>query len=538
MPLHLPSSIHCELSEIRVHSDDNRLIARPRKRIISMLSRIAPRACVALLVATFFGWTPEIAAAPMRFHLNFDPGISTQPFTGRIYVMLFEKEVANLQPGPNWFRPEPFYVRDVKDWKPGQVLTMGVECLGYPVPMDKIPPGVYSVQAVMDFGQGLSFSTAPGNGYSQTVRREIDPVQTGVVSLKLDRIYRERPFVETERVKLIDIESKNLTAFHGKSVHLRAGVVLPASWASQPQRRYPIVYEVPGFSGNHFMAFGAERRQATNVAGEEMIWVVLDPNCPLGHHVFADSANNGPYGQALIEELIPALEKKFRGLATPQSRFLTGHSSGGWSSLWLQVTYPDFFNGVWSTAPDPVDFRDFQRIDLYKPNVNMFVDGDGQPRPIARAGNKPALWYKGFSDMEEVMGHGGQLASFEAVFSERGADDRPRRLWDRKTGAVDAAVAKTWENYDIRLVLERNWKPLGPKLAGKIHVYMGDADTFYLEGATKLLKKSLAGLGSDAVVELFPERHHGNLIDPMLRARMNREMAERFRVSRPLRQAQ
>ncbi len=210
---------------------------------------------------------------------------------------------------------------------------------------------------------------------------------------------------------------------------------------------------------------------------------------------------------------------------------LTGHSSGGWSSLWLQVAYPDFFGGVWSTAPDPVDFRDFQMIDLYKPGTNMFTDAEGKPRPIARSGNRPSLFYKGFSDMEEVMGHGGQLQSFEAVFSPRGADGRPKKLWDRKTGAVDPAVAMEWEKYDIRLVLERNWKTLGPKLAGKIHVYMGDADTFYLEGATKLLQKSLRDLGSDAVVELFPGKNHGSLMDRTLRERIGKEMAELFRKS-------
>jgi hypothetical protein len=129
------------------------------------------------------------------------------------------------------------------------------------------------------------------------------------------------------------------------------------------------------------------------------------------------------------------------------------------------------------------------------------------------------------SDMEEVMGHGGQLRSFEAVFSERGPLGQPRRLWDRKTGAIDPAVAKSWEKYDIRLTLDRNWKELGPKLAGKLHVYMGEEDTFYLEGATRLLKESLTNLKSDAVVELFPKKNHGNLVDAALRKRINEEMA-------------
>ncbi len=141
------------------------------------------------------------------------------------------------------------------------------------------------------------------------------------------------------------------------------------------------------------------------------------------------------------------------------------------------------------------------------------------------------LWYKGFSDMEVVMGHGGQLRSFEAVFSERGADGQPKPLWDRKTGAIDPAVAKSWEKYDIRLVLERNWKTLGPKLRGKVHVYMGEMDSFYLEGAVRLLQRSQKELGSDAVVELFPGKDHRSLMTQELRERIAREMAATFKAA-------
>jgi S-formylglutathione hydrolase FrmB len=264
-----------------------------------------------------------------------------------------------------------------------------------------------------------------------------------------------------------------------------------------------------------------------------MLYVVLDPSCRWGHHVFADSANNGPCGQALISELIPHIEKQYRAIGEPAARFLTGHSSGGWSSLWLQVAYPDFFGGVWSTSPDPVDFRDFQRINLYRDGENMFTDGDGKPRPIARRAGQAVLWYRPFSDMEVVMGHGGQLVSFEAAFSGRGADGKPRQLWDRTTGKLDPEVAKSWERYDIRLVLERNWKTLGPKLAGKLHVHMGSDDTFYLEGATALLKESLTKLGSDAVVEIVPGKDHGTILDTALRDRIHKEMAEMYRRKYP-----
>jgi pimeloyl-ACP methyl ester carboxylesterase len=496
----------------------------------------APALYPSLGLASLLLLTPVSAVAqsrPLEFRLTFDPGVSARPFTGRVYVMLFKQDVKELRPGPDWFHPDPFFAKDVKDWQPGQPLVFDGKTLGFPLTVDRVPKETYSIQAVMDFDRGeRDFSTAEGNGHSRTLRRELDGAASGPVELRIDRVYKAKPFPETDRVKLVDIESKLLTAFHGRSTRLRAGVVLPRSFASQPQRRYPIVYEIPGFSGTHFGAHQAAQRDATNVAGIEMLYVVLDPSCRLGHHVFADSANNGPCGRALIEELIPYLETKYRGIGSDQARFVTGHSSGGWSSLWLQITYPDRFNGVWSTSPDPLDFRDFQRIDLTKPDANMFLDAHGEKRPIARLRGKTVLYYRPFSDMEEVMGHGGQLASFEAVFSARGPDGRPRKLWDRTTGAIDAAVANTWERYDIRLVLEGNWTMLAPKLAGKLHVWTGSADTFYLDGAVMRLKESLARLGSDADIEIFPGRDHG-LRDKAIRDRIAREMAERFRRTKP-----
>lgn len=450
-----------------------------------------------------------------------------RPFTGRVLVML---GTGSGEPrfGPNWFRPQPFFAMDVKGWRPNQPLAFQDQ-FSFPRPLQELTAGEYNVQAVMDFDFGArEIGAAPGNGYSSSVRMNLDPKTSGRIALKIDRLVSKRPFRESDSVKLFEMESKLLTDFHGTPTKLRAAVVLPKSFNDVPERKYPIIYEVPGFGGDHSEAlFGGQSR--TNVAGTEMLFIVLDPNCRTGHHVFADSANNGPYGKALTEEFIPALEKKFRALGNPGARYVTGHSSGGWSSLWLQVAYPDFFGGCWSTAPDPIDFRDFQRINLYRPGTNMFKDEAGNDRPIARRGEQPFIYYKPFSDMEVVMGHGGQLGSFEAVFSPKGVDGKPRQLWDRKTGVIDLETAKAWEPFDINLVLRRNWQTLGPKLKGKLHIYMGGSDTFYLEGATKLVQATLKELGSDAVVEIFPGKDHSTLMtDGAVPRRIKKEMAEQF----------
>jgi pimeloyl-ACP methyl ester carboxylesterase len=468
---------------------------------------------------------------PLVFQVRFNEQVYAKPFTGQVLVLL-SKRGGEPRFGPNWFNTEPFFSKEVKNWQPGTLLRIDATARGYPGTLDKLAPGTYTIQAVLDHELDRAIGTAAGNAFSKPVQRELNPRTSGPIDLQITEVIKPQTFHERENVKLVDIESKLLSAFHGRPVRLRAGVILPKSFAKQPEKRYPVIYDIPGFSGNHFFAL-FHGQNATDVAGVEMIYVHLDPDCPTGHHVFADSANNGPCGRALLEELIPHIEQRFRGIGKPTARFVTGHSSGGWSSLWLQVTYPDFFGGCWSTAPDPVDFRDFQRINIYKPGTNMFKDEQGRDRPLARRGDQPVLFYKPFSDMEEVTGHGGQLQSFEAVFSPKGPDGKPRKLWNRQTGAIDLEVAKAWEKYDIRLVLERNWPALAPRLQGKLHVYMGDKDTFYLEGATRLLKESLAKLGSDAKVELFPGKDHSTLVDSNLRRRIAQEMAQAFRQHHP-----
>lgn len=460
------------------------------------------------------------------FEVTYTKAVAEGPVSTRVYVML-EPAGSSAEPrlGPNWFRPQPFFAVDARNWRPGQPLRVDAGATGFPAPLDRIRPGKYSAQAVVRLNLDTHrIGDGEGNAYGPVVQVDFDPARTEPIALAVDRLVPPRRFPESERIRLVELPSPKLSAFHGRPIKHRAAVILPKDMVGvhRPSPR-PALYIIPGFGGDHFMA----RMFADNPRlrmGNDLVRILLDPDCGTGHHVFADSATNGPRGAALVEEFIPHLEKTLPLVADPRARLLTGHSSGGWSSLWLQVTYPDTFGGTWSTSPDPVDFRDFQRIDLYAPGENMFRDREGKRRPIARMGRMPALWYDDFSRMDDVIGWGGQLGSFEAVFSPRDADGRPRKLWDRSTGAVDTAVARTWESYDIRLVLERNWPTLGPKLKGKLRVITGDVDTFYLEGAVKRLKESLERLGSDAVVEIIPNRDHSTVLDPALVARLDREM--------------
>lgn len=491
------------------------------------------RICAALVA--FFVLVPSIPgqdAGPVTFRLTVPESKLDKPFSGRVYVVLTRFDPRTITRSLNWFAPEPVYTVDVSAWKPGTPLQVGATASAFPKKLTELNNGAYYAQAIIDRDLGgISCFASPGNLYSRARRFELDPDKPQVVDLTLDQVAEDPAFRETANVKLVDIPSPMLTEFHKKPMRMRAGVVLPASYGKEPDKKYPIVYEITGFGGDHTHAGRVAGRQGTNVAGEEVIWVVLDGNCRLGHHVFADSANNGPVGTAFVKELIPHIESQYRAEGSPKTRFVTGHSSGGWSSLWLQIAYPDTFGGCWSTSPDPVDFRDFQRVNIYEPGANLFKDSGGQIRDLSRGDRGSTLTFRGFSAMEDAMGRGGQLGSFEAVFSPKGADGRPRKLWDRATGAIDPEVAKSWEAYDIRLKLEREWKAIGPKLAGKIHVWMGDVDTFYLDGAARLFKESLTGLKSDAVVEMFPNKTHA-LVDRTLRTRMNEEMAAAIRKAR------
>ncbi len=470
-----------------------------------------------------------VAAQDPAFELRFEKSLRSEPYTGRVTIF-FGKTNREPRFGPNWFHPEPFVSKDVKDWKPGEPLAIRLadwDLKTFPRSLESVDWTAYKAQAVARWNPWeREVGTGPGNAYSEPVQITND--NQNKVVLKLSKIVPEQPWPDSKWTKLLRVRSKLLSDFHKKDVFLHAAVVLPDSYYDQPKRRYPAIFNIPGFGGTHRHGFRDRPVKEDNPEGVEFFRVMLDPSCPLGHHVFADSANNGPFGTALVEELLPAFDQQFRTIPQPTARFLTGHSSGGWSSLWVQITHPDTFGGVWSTAPDPVDFRDFQQIDLFCQDENMYADTDGKPRPLARRDGQVLVWYRDFAEMEDTLGPGGQLHSFEAVFSPRTKDGSPALLWNRKTGAVDTDVANTWKKYDIRLYLERDWDELREKLAGKLHVFMGDEDTFYLEGATKLLKKSLKKLGSDAVVELHPGKDHGTLMSQELRARIRLEMAEQF----------
>lgn len=454
------------------------------------------------------------APRPLSFELTLDPKLQTEPYTGRVYVVLAggrwhrANDVRMLM--NHWWAPPNIFAVDVRDAAPGSTIRVTESSLAYPRTLAELPAGEYRMQAVARRSKDSPHpGVGPGDLYSEARTMSLDAAASGVQSFRLDREARPREFVETGRARLFEMKSELLSAFHGREIRLRAGIVLPLDWVDGAERRYPVMYVIGGFGSDHRLAESIAADPQYTGASAGVLHVVPDSTWFRGHCGWVDSETNGPWGRALMEELMPAVEAKFRGQGSGRHRYLTGASSGGWSSIWLQVNYPDQFNGCWAHCPDPVDFRDFQRINLYRPGSNMFVEESGARRPLARHGDQVLLFYDDFVRREEVLGPGGQIACFEAMFSPRGKDGAPRPVFDRRTGAVDTDVAKTWERFDIRLVLERRWNKLKDRLAGKLHIYAGEKDTFYLEGAVRLLMESLAGLESDAEVRIIDGMGHG-----------------------------
>ncbi len=473
------------------------------------------------------------AAEPLTFRVTLDPSLTDDPINGRLYVFLSTRSRGELRFGPNWFNPEPFFGLDVKDFRPGDKRVINDTADACPARLSDLPPRSYRVQALLHH----SFDSphpgrAPGNFFSRVRDLNLDPADSGTIDLRLDQVIPSPSVDLPHWSKEITLTSSLLSHFHGREVVERATVILPPSYGQDLQRHYPSIYIIPGFGGSHQgrQWQGMTGPREANQGEVEFIRVMLSGQCRWGHHAYANSATNGPRGDALAEELIPYVDANFRTVPATAARFVTGHSSGGWSSLWLQVNYPDVFGGVWSLAPDPVDFRDFQQIDLYAdPPLSMYRDEQGNRRPIARRGGRPALWYDSFCRMDDALGLGGQMRSFEAVFSPLGADGKPQKLWDRTTGQIDPQVAQAWRKYDIGAILTDNWDTLGPKLEGKLHLTAGGKDTFYLEGATKLLAKTLKELGSDAQIEIVPGANHGSFLTADRRTKIRRQMSAAYR---------
>lgn len=508
--------------------------------------------CLLLLLFAPLALAVQASSAPpvphRVFRITLD-GASTQPVSGRLllFALPAREAAAQAKDGKvteidiNEFRPSQTAVAalEVRDLAPGGSVLIDADALAFPEGFSKLAAGDYDMQAVLDVNHDYNYSgRGAGDLVSDVTEVPFDDAAS-VPTLHLTRALAGVPqpwsvparVPAKERGQLakamqaahahtepLDFVSPALTAFWGRPIHVNGWVLLPPGYDKNTNTRYPTVYFTHGFGGNlaylTLKSAGVWSHMAEGTM-PPMIWVFLDEHTATGTHEFADSVNNGPWGTALTTEVIPYLEAHYRMDAKASGRFLTGHSSGGWATLWLQVRYPEIFGGTWSTSPDPSDFHDFTGPDLYAPNANVYTRPDGTPYPLVRMHGKVVATFKQFAQLERVLGpYGGQMASFDWVFSPRGPDGRPMQMFDRGTGKVDPQVVRYWrDHYDIAYRIETQWPRLKPDLDGKIHVIVGTADTFYLDGAAHKLKAVLDKVGAHAEVQFLPGKTHGDLYE-------------------------
>jgi len=456
-----------------------------------------------------------------KFEVAFDPAVRDEAASGRIILLVSKTDKFN--PGVNG---TPVFGKNVNDLKPGDKVLMDETAFGYPVrSLKDFPEGDYYVQVYLnvyttfkrsdgrviklhqDQGEGQNWRRSPGNLTSDPVQVRITAGKGETVALTMNRIIPPvKPYEDTEWVRHLRVRSKLLTEFWGQPMFIGANVLLPKGYDEHPNVRYPVHYVQGHFPRGSVGRFSEDANNPafkswTSDNMPRFIQVTFEHACPYYDDSYGvNSENVGPYGDALITELIPHIEQEFRAVGQPWGRVLSGGSTGGWICLAMQVFYPDFFGGVWSFYPDPVDFRKYQIVNLFEDENAYYVDHEWTrvPRGGERSpdGNliftmEQENWY------EEAIGDryrsGGQWAIWNAVFAPVAEDGYPKPLWIPVTGKIDkAAAAWAQEHYDIRYYLEKNWKSVGPKLAGKIHVYCGRMDHFYLNEACYLLEEFLA----------------------------------------------
>jgi hypothetical protein len=517
-----------------------------------------------------------------RFEITIPASLRATPLTGRVYVFISTKQDEEPRLGDHGeSNCVPFYGVDVDSLQPGVAAVIDGTTLGYPVASLKdIPAGDYYVQAVVsvyvdfhradghvlwmhdDQWEGQQFNISPGNLVSDVQKVHLDP-QTGY-TIRLD-LARALPRVEappdTKYVQRIRIQSKLLSAWWGRPIYLGATVLLPRDYDRDTTTRYPTVYEQGHFSLNAPFGFttdpntetlsqraarqlrtmrepGAEFGRSWQAPGfPQMIAVTFQHPTPYFDDSYAvNSVNNGPYGDAIMLELIPYLERHFRMVAEPWARFLTGGSTGGWEALALQVYHPDFFAATWVLYPDPIDFRSYELVNIYS-DTNAFVYPVAEwmrsevPAEVEVTG-QPRITVRQESQFEAVLGSharsGEQFAIWEATYGPVGKDGFTAELWDLRTGHINREVADYFKShdYDLRDYLERNWARLGPKLRGKIHVFVGDYDTFYLNLAVYRMEEFLKRATPPADAQFVygrPMKPHG--WQPWTNAQLIRIMA-------------
>jgi hypothetical protein len=513
--------------------------------------------------------TPGNVPGP-RFEVSFPASRSSQPLDGRLLVLISSDSTNEPRfQFSDGLDTQLGFGLDVDGLAPGATAIVDSRARGYPIErIDLVPPGRYRVQALLnryetfhradghtvklppDMGEGQQWNRKPGNLFSAPQWVTLRPNDPQRIRISLDSIIppidppRDTKYVRHER-----IQSRLLSTFWGRPVYLGAHVLVPEGFDQHPEARYPLVIDHghfpadfspwretppdPGLapdSSTRFRLKGYNRIQQeysyqfykdwTGPGFPRVLLIQIQHPTPYYDDSYAvNSENNGPYGDAIMRELLPYLEQKYRGIGQGWARFTYGGSTGGWEAMAVQMFYPDEFNGAWVACPDPVDFRAYELVNIYQ-DENAYYPSSPWIR-LPRVARRDYLGHvtstvESENRYESVLASrgrsGGQWDIWQAVYSPVGADGYPQPIWDKETGAIDRTVAAFWrEHYDLSHILQRDWSTLGPKLRGKLHIYVGEADNYYLNDAVYLVEQVLqsrANPPADAEVDYEPRAEH------------------------------
>jgi hypothetical protein len=541
---------------------------------------------VRLAVVVFFDVVLCSAArGDARFEISYDKVVGSGPITGRVILIVARSNAPEprLQIAPN---TTPIFGADVAALQPGYPAIIDQTTFGHPVAsLALLHAGEYYVQAMLnvyakcqrsdghtlwvhwDLG-GRFFNNSPGNLYSDVQKVRLDPAAGYKINLLLNHVIPPADAPQDSKwIKHVQVKSELLSRFWGVPVYLGATVILPKDYDANQNVRYPAVY-AQGYVGSPAFYFNEDPNSAKQQEGLRtgsnvqpgyeffqtwtsarfprflaVTFVEPSPFFPDGYGV--NSANNGPYGDAVTQELIPFVEKQFRAIGKPYARILEGASTGGWESLNLQLKYPDFFGGAWVFNPDPIDFRRYQLVNIYEDENAFTAPGRSwvpAERPMRRGvDGQVNLTVRQVSQFEAVLGSkcrsGYQFNAWEAIYGPVDPDGYPRELWDKRTGKIDREVASYMRDngYDLRHYAEKNWATLGPRLAGKLHFIAGDMDNFYLNLAVYLFEdfaRRSTSPNCDATFE-YGRPMKGHSWHSKNFAELLREMAEQVKRNTP-----
>jgi len=475
------------------------------------------------------------------FSVTFSNDLSAQPLDGRLLLLLStdpsDEPRNQIDDTP---RSQMVFGLTVDGWQPAQPAVVDATAYGYPIrSLKDVPPGGYIAQVVLnkyetfhrsdgktiklhpDMGEGQHWNISPGNLYSKPQKIVIGPNAAPIAIALTQVIPPVNPPADTKYIRHIRIQSDVLTKFWGRPMFLSAAILVPEGFDEHPNAHFPLIifhdHFVSDFDGfrttppdpnlkpdysERFHLAGYNRiqqeeaykfyQQWTSPGFPRVLIVKIQHANPYYDDSYAvNSANVGPYGDAIENELIPAIEKQFRGLGQGWSRFVYGGSTGGWESLAVQVFYPDHYNGAFAACPDPIDFHAYMTIDLYDDKNAFFLEG--AHKRVAQPAMRDYLGHtlittEQNNQYELALGDHGrsgeQFDIWQAVYGPVGDDGYPKQIFDKQTGEIDHGVADYWrQHYDLEAILERDWPTLGPKLAGKIHIYVGSDDTYFLNDA-------------------------------------------------------